>query len=466
MTIEKAQLLDRINKNLYEVESFIDFHKNIFKLYTGKDVENFLKTMNTYISNFNFLKNMKHENLLILLDEKLKMIINSYEDENYSNAKSSIHFIEKHQETFFGAIEDEIPKKLSTTPIFNIETTFLNSIKIKNYFSLIDIEIQNLKDKREIYFVGKNGDGKTILLQAILLALKKEYSGIVIEYIRDSDMNLSAKDEFSTEYSNNLDVKNVFAYGINRNKVNYQTFDKYGYGGLFDTNDYRDTTLLKDPFFALGKNYQGDKELLKAFIKALNKNILMEDLNIFNDGDIDFNELSEGYKSTIIWLYDLVSRLIENQPDVRELAELKAIVLIDEVDLYLHPKWKYNFVHSLRKIFVNIQFIMVTHSIVSVLGASEDAVFYKVYKENGNTKVSEQINDISHYTANILITSPLFNLDSITVRDFEDERLSSDDYIYREIHSSMREYMRDNPSALDDEVKNELQKRLAEFRKK
>ncbi len=40
MTIEKAQLLDRINKNLYEVESFIDFHKNIFKLYTGKDVKN------------------------------------------------------------------------------------------------------------------------------------------------------------------------------------------------------------------------------------------------------------------------------------------------------------------------------------------------------------------------------------------------------------------------------------------
>jgi hypothetical protein len=115
---------------------------------------------------------------------------------------------------------------------------------------------------------------------------------------------------------------------------------------------------------------------------------------------------------------------------------------------------------------------MTTHSIVTILGASnnEKTAFYKIYKEDGNTKITNQIDDISSYTANILITSPLFDLDRVTVRGFKDEKLGSDDYIYSEIHKSVREYMKDNPSSLDDkvkeEVKTQLKERLAELRKK
>ena len=114
---------------------------------------------------------------------------------------------------------------------------------------------------------------------------------------------------------------------------------------------------------------------------------------------------------------------------------------------------------------------MTTHSLVSILGASKDAVFYKVYKENGLTKIGKQIDDISYYTSNILLTSPLFSLDSMKARSFKkDERLSSDDYIYREIHRAIREEMKNNPSALDNELKqkvrDELKARLAKLRKK
>jgi predicted ATP-binding protein involved in virulence len=455
--VHKKMLFYNIEKNLYDVETSIESAKEDFEKY-GIDVERFLRIIALYISSFELLKESKEEQLLTLLDEKLKIILASYERLKlyHVKIKSSILFIEKHKDTFFIKIVTRNPKEEMNTPIF------LDSIKIKKYFSIVDMEIQNLKDKREIYFVGENGDGKTILLQAILLALKKEYSGMVIEHIRNSGMDLSAKDEFDTKYRNDFNIKNVFAYGINRNKTadSNARFDKYGYGGLFDTNDYRDTTLLKDPFFALGKNYKGDKELLKAFIKELNKTILMEDLNIFNDGDIDFNELSEGYKSTIIWLYDLVSRLIENQPEVKELAELKAIVLIDEVDLYLHPKWKYDFVHSLREVFENIQFIMVTHSIVTVLGASDDAVFYKVYKENGDTKISQAVTDISDYSANILSTSPIFDMKSAKSRAYNEKenQLSSDDYKAHQLNESIDKMLSSDD---DDEIKEDI---LAQLR--
>jgi len=368
-------------------------------------------------------------------------------------------------------------KVLDASKKIERNNTYLDAIEIKDYFSIKNMEITDLKDKKEIYFVGENGDGKTILLQAILLALKKDYSGMVIEHIRTmpNKMDLAVKDEYLSDYNSNVNIKNVFAYGINRNKIDSKLFDTYGYSGLFDTSDPRKTTYLKDPFVELGREYQGDNNLIKEFIEKLNSVILRENYQLFNGGEINFNELSEGYKNTVIWLYDLLSRLIENQKElekkVEKLEDFKAIVLIDEVDLYLHPKWKYDFVYNLRQVFKNIQFIMITHSLVTILGASKDAVFYKIYKEGGETKITGQIDDISYYTSNILLTSPIFNLDSMKARGFKrDERLSSDDYIYREIHTAIREHMKNNPSALDDKLKEkvraELKERLARLRKK
>ena len=355
-------------------------------------------------------------------------------------------------------LEEFIDKKiiLEQFMVHNIENTYIHAIKIKNYFSIKEMEITDLKGKKEIYFVGENGDGKTILLQAILLALKKEYSGVVLEHIRTlKNMNLSVKDEYSSDYNSNANIKNVFAYGINRNKVDSKLFDTYGYSGLFDTSDPRKTTYLKDPFFELGREYKGDNDLIKEFIDKLNSSILKEDYQLFKGGDVDFNELSEGYKSTVIWLYDLLSRLIENQKDseekVEELKDFKAIVLIDEIDLYLHPKWKYDFVYNLREVFENIQFIMTTHSLVTILGASKEAVFYKVYKEDGETKISKQIDDISYYTSDILMSSPLFNLQNITSRSYTD-KLSNDDYVYNRIHKKIKERLANRSIVQDDEV--------------
>jgi predicted ATP-binding protein involved in virulence len=349
----------------------------------------------------------------------------------------------------------------------NIETSYLNSIKIKNYFSIKNIEITDLKDKKEIYFVGENGDGKTILLQAILLALKKEYSGFVREYIEqiEQDMVLFVKDEISIEYIGNLNLKNIFAYGINRNKIHYNDFDKYGYGGLFDTSDSRKTTYLKDPFYELGKKYKGRNPVVKEFIQILNQKILRENYKIFDGGDVNFIELSEGYKSTVIWLYDLVSRLIENQKNIKKLKDFKAIVLIDEVDLYLHPKWKYNFVYTLREVFPQIQFIMITHSMVTILGAREDAIFYKVYKEDGETKISQPLEHIKNLMANNLSTSPLFDMETARARNSDDKLETGEAIIYTKIHQIVSKQMKGKKAIIEDEIVDLINKELDDYLK-
>lgn len=358
------------------------------------------------------------------------------------------------------------------------ESLYLDAIKIKEYFSIKEIELEHLKDKKEIYFIGENGDGKTVLLQAITLALKTKYSGQTLEYIEslsdEKELSLETKDDKdSSQYRANKNIKNIFAYGINRNKVHNKNYDKYGFSGLFDTSDSRKTTYLKDPISVLEEK----DTLIEEFIQKLNDIILKDKLQIKkenneiifleNDFKIDFEKLSEGYKSSIIWLCDLVSRLIENQQEslnrVTKLDSFKAIVIIDEVDLYLHPKWKYDFIHNIRKVFKNIQFIMTTHSMISVLGASEDAVFYKVYKEGRTTKVSHPLQSIQNHMANTLSTSPLFGMDTARARNNSDKIDTSDDYLYSKIHQKIALKVKNKKAILEDDILEMIEKELKLF---
>jgi predicted ATP-binding protein involved in virulence len=164
--------------------------------------------------------------------------------------------------------------------------------------------------------------------------------------------------------------------------------------------------------------------------------------------EVSFEQLSAGYKGVITIVVDLLVRLSENQSYVERIEDFKGIVVIDEVELHLHPKWKYNFVEKLRNIFSNIQFIMTTHSPTVILGASKEAVFYKIYKEDGEVKISNQIEN-EGYTNNTLVSSPLFDLKTVTSRDFN-KSVSSDDYIYDMIHEKIAKKI-DNESLTDKE---------------
>jgi predicted ATP-binding protein involved in virulence len=105
--------------------------------------------------------------------------------------------------------------------------------------------------------------------------------------------------------------------------------------------------------------------------------------------EVSFDQLSAGYKGVITIICDLIARLSEKQ-QVESIADFKGVVLIDEVELHLHPKWQYSFMQKLRTTFPLIQFIVTTHSPTILLGAGMEAVYYQIYKEEGVVKVSEQ----------------------------------------------------------------------------
>ncbi len=174
---------------------------------------------------------------------------------------------------------------------------------------------------------------------------------------------------------------------------------------------------------------------------------------------LEFNQLSDGYKSILIWVSDLIVKLSKVQARVTSTKDFEGVVLVDEIDLHLHPKWSYSIVAKLRNWFPKIQWIFTTHSPIITLAASPDAVFYKLYKENGEIKVSQPIKKLN-MTANSLLTSLLWRLDSFTTKDIEQNQISSDDYVYQKIHQVISKQIQDIPNLVDDDIMKMIEEEL------
>jgi len=77
---------------------------------------------------------------------------------------------------------------------------------------------------------------------------------------------------------------------------------------------------------------------------------------------LNVQQLSQGEKSLIALVADITYRLVLLNPSLSDPLEGSGIVLIDEIDLHLHPTWQQSVIPNLLKTFPNIQFIASTHS--------------------------------------------------------------------------------------------------------
>lgn len=101
--------------------------------------------------------------------------------------------------------------------------------------------------------------------------------------------------------------------------------------------------------------------------------------------------LSDGYRSVLALAGDLIWRLLMAYPDSDDPLSEDGVVLIDEIDIHLHPAWQRNLPQRLRELFPNIQFIVSTHSPFIAAGAGEDALTYRLTWRNGEVSSSEVV---------------------------------------------------------------------------
>lgn len=129
-------------------------------------------------------------------------------------------------------------------------------------------------------------------------------------------------------------------------------------------------------------------------------------------GWVRIADLSLGYKTALTWMIDLASRLFDRYPNSPNPLAEPAVVLIDEIDLHLHPRWQRDLVRLLGETFPNTQFIVTAHSPLIVQAAGADANLVLLRREGDHVVIENDVDEIRNWRVDQILTSDLFGLET------------------------------------------------------
>jgi len=136
-------------------------------------------------------------------------------------------------------------------------------------------------------------------------------------------------------------------------------------------------------------------------------------------GWVLIQDLSLGYRTLTAWMVDLASRMFERYRDSSSPLAEPAIVLVDEIDLHLHPKWQRTIISYLTERFPNTQFIVTAHSPL-IVQAATDANIVLLRREGDHVVIDNDVEAIRGWRIDQVLTSDLFGLESARPPEFED----------------------------------------------
>ncbi|MNV07512.1 recombination protein F [compost metagenome] len=410
---------------------------------------------------------------LFINDEKLKIDrVLKHNVDTYPNLRSArISFI---SDTEFTKNIANIENYREGVKSDKLSKSYLKSIRIKDYHNIKNLDIRNIPKKcKWIFITGENGSGKTSLLQSIAIGICRnqdkeevinENKQTKIEIVLHNGVKYPSSTTIDTDISTSeLLIKGFAAYGPIRlfsesTQINGVTFDRK-IARKLTFGLFHSITLLGDLsgeyIFSVRPKYY--EMAYQDFLENISLNIplivsnIIEVQSLTDDNNntqllyvqtnsprnadktykaVTFRELPSGTKNFVGFILDLLLRLQSQQPDVTDIANYTGIVIIDEIDLHLHPKMQRDIVVQLSQTFPNIQFIVATHSPVPLLGAPEDSIFIKMDKDDNNNITAEILDiDVKNLLPNTLLTSPIFGFqDIIPVENSLKELETSDLY--------------------------------------
>ncbi|MEA5258745.1 AAA family ATPase [Arcicella aquatica] len=375
----------------------------------------------------------------------------------------------------------------------------LKSFHIKNYRGIIDTQIDNIPDDTQwIFLTGENGFGKTSVLQALALGFTqkidleeeqeneatvlfsfKKNNEIIPEFSQEDINDENYFDYYSEMYGGIVMglIDYTIGYGSTRLRISAGTSTevtkKYDSTSSLFSND----TLLiniEERFKDWSINYaEGKAKLAKIFrellprlgtiqvsfddkikttiVKYFEKD---EEGNQYPEG-LTFDQLAAGYRNIIGMIGDMIFRLSLEQ-DVEDYKDLEGIVLIDEFELHLHPKYQKLFVEKLTELFPKIQFIVSTHSPIPLLGAPKNSVIINVSRSKEEGIKAELLDiDFSVLTPNTILSSPIFGFQDLIPESKSNDEIVRTEDTYKEVlfHDQLDKQIDD---FLTEENKQEL----------
>jgi predicted ATP-binding protein involved in virulence len=131
-------------------------------------------------------------------------------------------------------------------------------------------------------------------------------------------------------------------------------------------------------------------------------------------GWVGIKELSYGYKTMVAWIVDVAARMFKRYPNSPNPLEEPVVILVDEIDLHLHPKWQRQIFDFLEERFPRAQFIVTAHSPLIVQSAPKDANIIVLKKEKVGDEYVVRIDNDKNYVRN-------WRVDQILASDLFDE---------------------------------------------
>ncbi|WP_412030594.1 AAA family ATPase [Deinococcus yunweiensis] len=301
---------------------------------------------------------------------------------------------------------------------------FLRWIRIQNLRSLerLELSFESASTPRKwTLLLAENGTGKTTLLRAIALvtAGSDALAGLLGEidsWIRNGAPYASIEAQLATAAGETRTIAlhlhrgDTFATLLTRNQASIALLDDalrhadrnyfvVGYGasrhlattsGASSLGLSLDTSALSRRTEAVATLFSSNATLypLSAWVKQLDYqgkglSTVRTTLNrmlptgtrfkginrksgevLFTtpDGDVPLERLSDGYQNVIAWCGDLLRQITEAFPDRREPLKARGLLLIDEIDLHLHPIWQRQLIDFVTDQLPNFQIVCTTHS--------------------------------------------------------------------------------------------------------
>jgi hypothetical protein len=127
---------------------------------------------------------------------------------------------------------------------------------------------------------------------------------------------------------------------------------------------------------------------------------------------VPFPALSDGYRAYLGWVGDLLYHIEQTCPSGKKLVENRGIVMVDEIDLHLHPKWQMSVLPTLARALPNLQFIVTSHSPL-VVGSLEWMNIILMRSTRQQSSKAERVEWAVHgLDADQVLLSDFFGLES------------------------------------------------------
>lgn len=280
---------------------------------------------------------------------------------------------------------------------------------------------------------GPNGIGKTTILKIIVDAFASSHKSIkrnstydigryhikyVDKYGKEQEWNYEIK-EFDPQKSDSFNHVNastpyLMNFRENRN-IEYisqdsipkdQVKNQYVIAGQIENGvDIKNMKGWFDNRFvfehtpgSLTDAQKANIELAKKCFSVLDSSIKFEtvdssslDIKLSsNKGEIYFEYLSAGYKSCVYLILGLIKEIEYRFGESNIKAEdFDGVVLIDEIDLHLHPSWQAKLINAIKIIFPKAQFIVTTHSPSVLQVLTKEELIPLTQDQDGNVNVKE-----------------------------------------------------------------------------